>query len=236
MNKNTSTAQVAKNKKTVPRKTGAKKTTTKPRKKRVVKSKQSLVVTQSPRKTAKKVPTSDVSRIGGILSKVNLPAVMTKNPLTLFTSKPKDNIDGKLELAFKHLHREFNQREKQLEQRMQEIHLQHTLLLEKKHKRLKWLLPLGLLAALAGGYMLFVLTNMQNSMSTMTGSIDGMNGYMANMSNDTALMSQNIQMMNNSMYQMNGNVKGMSDSIEPMGDMAKTTSPFMKSFSAFLPF
>lgn len=187
------------------------------------------------RKSSKQLVPAKPSRLAGLFSKQTLLAPIKNNPLSLRNNEQKQ-IDSKLALAFKQLHHEFNQREKQLEARMQEIKLQHEILIAEKQKRARWLLPIGFAAGLAGAYMLFVLTNMQNSMSSMTGSIENMNGNMAAMSSDMRYMSQNVQTMNQSMYQMNNNVKGMSQAMQPMGDVAQAASPFTKMFKSMMPF
>ena len=146
------------------------------------------------------------------------------------------SLDNRLSLAFQQLHSSFNQREQQLQVQFQEIKQQQALLLAQKQKRRRWLIPIAFGAALAGGYMLFVLTNMQNSMSGMTGSIDTMNTHIATMSTDTRIMSQNMQSMNSSIHQLNGNVEQMSGAIKPMGEMAETTHPYLQKFRAFMPF
>lgn len=167
-------------------------------------------------------------------SKIKLPII--KNPLRRVSRPNGNEVDEKLKLAFKHLHLEFTRREQQLEERIQEIQEEHETVLLQRKKRLWWVVPLGLSVAVAGGYMLFVLTNMQDSMSNMTGNIHSMNNHMENMSGDTQNMSQNMQAMNGSMGEMNHKVGDMTDSIAPMGEAASTTVPFMKTVSSFWPF
>lgn len=146
------------------------------------------------------------------------------------------SLDNRLASAFQQLHTSFNQREQQLQIQFQEIKQQQAVLLAQKQKRRRWLIPIALGSALAGGYMLFVLTNMQDSMSGMTGSIHTMNNHIATMSDDTRTMSQNMQTMNSSIHQLNGNVDQMSTSIKPMGEMAETTNPYLQKFRDFMPF
>jgi len=192
------------------------------------KNKQTLIVHST--KKLKKTPKAIESNINkSLLSNINSPILKQISPLTRISQWRENRINNKLQFAFKHLHKEFNQREQKLEQRIQEIQQQHETLLLQKQKKLRWLIPLGLITAFAGGYMLFVLTNMQNSMSQMTGSINGMNGYMSTMSND-------INSMNHSMATMNNNVEGMATAIAPMGEAAKETTPFIKTFRSFMPF
>ena len=189
------------------------------------------------RKSSKQLAIKDKRTIGTFFSKVTLLSPFKKNPLARMVANRSDKkIEGKLALAFQKLHAEFSHREQQLELRMQEIKVQQEILLEQKQKRSQWLIPIALAAALAGGYMLYVLTSMQHSMSSMTGSIDNMDGNMAAMSGDMRYMSQNVQMMNQSMYQMNGNVRGMTKAMEPMGDVAQAASPFTKMFKSIMPF
>jgi outer membrane murein-binding lipoprotein Lpp len=146
------------------------------------------------------------------------------------------SLDNRLASAFQQLHTTFNQREQQLQVQFQEIKQQQAVLLEQKQKRRRWLIPLAFGAALAGAYMLFVLTNMQNSMLGMTGSIHTMNNHIATMSGDTHTMSQNMQTMNSSIHQLNGNVEQMSTAVKPMGEMAETGNPYLQKFRAFMPF
>jgi hypothetical protein len=142
----------------------------------------------------------------------------------------KDVAEQRMAVAFQQLHYEFDQREQQLQNQFKTIQ-QQTLLLEQNQKqRRKRSLIFGALAlALAGGYMLFVLTNMQYSIS-------GMTTYMQNMSGDTQAMSQNIQTMNTSIQQLNGNVGQMSSAIQPMGEIAQASSPMVETFRRFMPF
>lgn len=206
--------------------------------KRGVKKKKSNKQVLLPRVTKTRIQKSTEKQkpiLDQVLLSISSLAPTKKNILTRLIKKDDAEIvHSKVLLAFNRLHHEFNQREKQLEVKLQEIQLQHDTLIEKK--RSKWLIPIALAAAFSGGYMLFVLTNMQHSMSSMTGSINNMNGYMANMSTDTQAMSQNMQAMNNSMYSMNGNVNKMTQAIEPIGDTAQTVSPFAKAFRSFMPF
>jgi len=146
--------------------------------------------------------------------------------------KHQQGIEQKMEIAFRRMHRELNQREHKMELRLQEVTLQN----QQLKKRRKFLLPMLFAAAIAGGYMLYVLTNMQNSMANMTGDISAMNGHMQNMSGNTASMNTSMQTLNENVDGMNGNVKQMSDSIQPIGEVAKTATPFTKAFSGFMPF
>ncbi len=160
--------------------------------------------------------------------------LIMRNPLRRVTRS--NEVDEKLKLAFHHLHLEFTHREQKLEKRIQEIQEEHEVVLLQRKKRLFWVVPLGLTIAVAGGYMLFVLTNMQDSMSNMTGSIQTMNHHMEDMSGDTQSMSSNMQAMNNSMGDMNNKVGTMNDSIAPIGEAAGATTPFIKAAKSFFPF
>jgi len=140
----------------------------------------------------------------------------------------KDVVEQRMAVAFQQLHYEFDQREQQLQNQFKTIQ-QQTLLLEQKQRRKRSLIFGALALALAGGYMLFVLTNMQYSIS-------GMTTYMQNMSGDTQAMSQNIQTMNTSIQQLNGNVGQMSSAIQPMGEIAQASSPMVETLRRFMPF
>jgi methyl-accepting chemotaxis protein len=220
--------------KTTAKKTAEKKTVTAkkaPAKKTAAVNKK--VAKATPRK--KTVKTKQPSQ--ALVLKENMPPMLVKKSglSRLRSNESIDEINQKLALAFNKMHQDFSLREQQLEQQIQTLTVRYDSL-EQKRKHRKFTLVLLFLAAMAGAYMLFVLTNMQNSMSTMTGDIGHMNGHVAH-------MSQNMQQMNNSMYylngnvaHMNGNVQQMTHAIQPIGDMAETTSPFMKAFRSFIPF
>ncbi|MDD5393740.1 MAG: hypothetical protein PHE17_12040 [Thiothrix sp.] len=161
-----------------------------------------------------------------------------------------DGVAERLEYAFKRLHHEFNEREHQLELKMQALAQHHHLLQGTTQKKRLWLVPLALTGMAAGGYMLYVLTSMQGSMTAMSGNINTMNTHMGTMAGDTQVMTQNIQTMNESMYYMNNNVAYMSGNVAqmnqkvgtlaqaaaPMGEAASAVSPFTKMFKSFMPF
>ena len=180
-------------------------------------------------KLSKKPTITNASSHKNLLANIKLPLLKKINPIRHITQWREDKINGKLKLAFEHLHHEFNQREQQLEHRIQEIKNEHEALLLQRQKKLFWMIPLGLAVAIGGSYMLFVLTNMQNSMSQMTESMTGMNTYIASMSSD-------MNNMNNSMSSMNNNVEGMTTAITPMGEAAQETTPFIRAFRSFMPF
>jgi hypothetical protein len=168
--------------------------------------------------------------------------IVPMRPPRKHDSLHSDGVAERLEHAFKRLHHEFNEREHQLELKMQALKQQHT-------KR-QWLMPLAVMGMAAGGYMLYVLTSMQGSMTAMSGNINTMNTHMGTMAGDTQVMTQNIQTMNESMYYMNNNVANMSGNVaqmnqkvgtlaqaaEPMGEAASVVSPFTKMFKSFMPF
>jgi len=167
--------------------------------------------------------------ISRFFSKVTLPSLRNKNALAKLKQQ---GMEQKMERAFRRMHHELNQREHKMELRLQEVTLQN----QELKKRRKFLLPMLFTAAIAGGYMLYVLTNMQNSMSNMTGDISAMNGHMQDMSGNTASMNQSMQTLNQNVDGMNGNVKQMSDSIRPIGEVAETATPFTKTFRSIMPF
>ncbi|MBU0654403.1 MAG: hypothetical protein KJ914_04625 [Gammaproteobacteria bacterium] len=166
------------------------------------------------------------------------------------TQAHPDGIGERLEYAFRRLHQEFNEREQQLEAKMQELKQQHQHTLAGKTKSRAWLAPVALAAVGVVGYMMYVMTSMQTSMTAMSGNINTMNGHMGVMAGDTQVMSQNIQTMNQSMYYMNNNVAYMSGNVaqmnqkvgtlaqaaQPMGEAASAISPFTKMFKSFMPF
>ena len=212
---------------------------------RVVK-RQQMTLKPSRKKSAKKLAVVAATQSPGLLTRL-LPATWTKPSEKTVVH---DGISERLEVAFKRLHHEFNEREQQLEVKMHAIQQQHLALANFKQKKRGVLLSLAAAGMLAGGYMLYVLTNMQNSMTSMSGNISTMNGHMGAMASDTQNMTQNIQAMNESMYYMNNNVGYMSGNVAqmnqkvgtlaqaaaPMGEAAATMNPFMKAFKSFMPF
>lgn len=145
-----------------------------------------------------------------------------------------------VQLSFEKLQNEFDSREEQLEKQFQSLKQQNQL---EQTKNNKWFLPIMLASAIAGGYMLYILTNMQYSMNIMSASIPAMNQHMGNMAKDTQAMNQsmqhlngNVAQMNNQVYQMNQQMGGISQSIKPMGDAAATTQPFLGMMRSFMPF
>ncbi len=161
-----------------------------------------------------------------------------------------DGISERLEYAFKRLHQEFNQREQQLEDKIQELKQHHLAVQTTRKQRYKWLVPVAIAGFSVIGYALYILSSMQGSMLSMSGNINTMNTHMGTMASDTQTMTQNIQTMNESMYYMNNNVAYMSGNVAqmnqkvgtlaqaaaPMGEAASTVSPFMKMFKSFMPF
>lgn len=161
-----------------------------------------------------------------------------------------DGVSERLEYAFKRLHQEFNQREQQIEEKIQELKQHHLSVQATRKQGYKWAVPLAMAGFSVVGYALYVLTSMQGSMTAMSGNINTMNGHMGTMAGDTQVMSQNIQTMNESMYYMNNNVAYMSGNVAqmnqkvgtlaqaaaPMGEVASSASPFMKMFKSFMPF
>jgi predicted nucleic acid-binding Zn-ribbon protein len=168
--------------------------------------------------------------ISRLFSKASLPSLRNKKSLAKL--KHQQGMEQKMETAFSRMHHELYQREHKMELRLQEVTLQN----QQLKKRRKFLLPMLFAAAIGGGYMLFVLTNMQNSMANMTGDISAMNGHMQDMSGNTESMNNSMQTLNENVDGMNGNVKQMSDSIQPIGEVAKTATPFTKAFRSLIPF
>ncbi|OQX12673.1 MAG: hypothetical protein BWK73_14375 [Thiothrix lacustris] len=161
-----------------------------------------------------------------------------------------DEVNERLEHAFKSLHHEFNAREQQLEAKMHALqHAQQTLAATNT-KRQIWLWPVMLAAGAAGGYMMYIMSSMQASMTAMSGNINTMNAHIGTMATDTQTMAYSTQSMNQSMYYMNNNVAYMSGNVAqmnqkvgtlaqaaaPMGEAAATVSPFMNMFKSFMPF
>lgn len=161
-----------------------------------------------------------------------------------------DTINERLEQAFKRLHHEFNEREQRLEQKMQVLRQEQQTVLTIKRKTQRWLVPVGILASAAMGYMLYIMSSMQTSMLAMSGNINTIAADTNAMSSNTQSMAQNMQAMNASMYYMNHNVAYMSGNVAqmnqkvgtlaqaatPMGEAASTMNPFMKMFKAVMPF
>ncbi len=205
-----------------------------------------------PRKKAKPLEKSNRSLLNKLIpwsikpNTTNVPTVQNKSTAELqYIPKqglqPHDSpISEFVELSFKRLTDEFNSREKQLDQRFHALEQHNKIAIASKRR---WLIPAAILGSIAGGYMLYILTNMQDSMTLMASNIPEMNQHMGAMSNDTHIMSSNMQNMNQSMGDLNGNVAYMnqqmgsiSHSIEPIGEAAETAQPFMGMIRSFMPF
>ncbi len=153
---------------------------------------------------------------------------------------PAHQISEVLELGFQKLHAEFNRREQQMELRFQALSQQHQ---HKAVLKKYWLIPVAVVGALAMGYMLYILTSMQNSMTIMSSSIPMMNQHISEMAQDTQNMSGNMQALNGNVTQMNSSFQQMnqqmgtvSQAVIPMGKAAKTAQPFMSMMRSFMPF
>ena len=180
-------------------------------------------------------------------SRSNLPIKKEAAASTEIQYLPRQEIQANnhklsefVQLSFEKLQNEFDSREELLEKKFQSLKQQNQLEQTKKNK---WFLPIMLASAIAGGYMLYILTNMQYSMNIMSASIPAMNQHMGNMAKDTQAMNQsmqhlngNVAQMNNQVYQMNQQMGGISQSIKPMGDAAATTQPFLGIMRSFMPF
>lgn len=141
-----------------------------------------------------------------------------------------------VENSMQKLHDEFQRREQHLEKRFEALKSQFK---QRAKQKSRWLIPLALTGALGGGYVLYVLTSMQQAMAVMSKSIPAMNQHMSNMAYDTRNMSANMQVMNHSMHALNGNVNHMN---QQMGTVSRAMKPmgkaagFMGMFRKFMPF
>ncbi len=164
------------------------------------------------------------------------------------------DIHHRLEIAFEALHREFDEREKALQQQLAEAAKSY----EKKVKRSKLLIgSLAVLSLLSLGYIFYMIQLMGTAMTTISTDISAMNGSvasmdqnMAAMSNDTRQMVTSIQRMDQSMGYLNynigsmnqtvgalnHNVAAMNQSIAPIGNAARPIGGFMGAMKSFMPF
>lgn len=150
----------------------------------------------------------------------------------------------RLDQAFERLHQEFDSREQHLEERLRRFEAQRQAALEPPRRaRRRFILPLAAAGVLASGYVLYVLTSMQLSMTTMSGDMAAMSGHVGTMADDTRAMSRNMQNMNDSMAALNGHVGRIdqeggtiSGAAAPMGQAARSMGPFMGMFRSFMPF
>lgn len=189
---------------------------------------------------------------GGNESKTSVP-----DTISIDATLEREDVNDRVEEAFKRLHETFNEREARLEAQIQTLKAQQTQALlpqtatQLKQKKSSWtLLMIGLAGGVALSYMLYVLTMMQTSMTTMSSDMSNMNQHMQGISQDTKAMSDNtasmsgqMQSMNQSMQHLNGQVGHMNQQMgtlsraaEPMADTAGAMRPFTKMFNAFMPF
>lgn len=177
----------------------------------------------------------------------NLPARKEALDSTDIQYIPKQQIQAQdhrhsefVQLSFEKLQTEFDTLEEQLDTKFQALQQKNQLDQAKKNK---WFLPIMLASAIGGGYMLYILTNMQSSMNTMSASIPVMNQHIGSMALDTQAMNLSMQhlngnvgQMNQQVHQMNQQMGGISQSIKPMGEAAATTQPFLGAMRSFMPF
>ena len=172
-----------------------------------------------------------------------------------------ENVTGKLQRTFDELHKEFDERERILEKKLQRSKLEQA----HEMRRVKWLsVPVGVIAIAGLIYIFYVVHVMENAMSSMSEDIHDMGKNMSAMSTDTRNMSNNITEMNeniahmdksmgninhnvsqmnrnmgvmtNNVTYMNRNVGTMTQTMRPIGEAAQTTEPMMTMMRSFLPF
>lgn len=196
------------------------------------------------------IATTDASVFTSWLLRITKPKIATP------TERDPADINARLHVAFERLQETFNAREQQLEDKIQAVQQANQKLLQAKRYQ-RWLIPALLVGGVGVGYLLHVMTSMQNSMLAMSGNIKAMNQHISTMANDTQVMSYNtysmatnMQAMNQSMNAMNYQVATMSANVNqmnrqvgtlaqaaaPMSEAASTMSPFMKMFKSFMPF
>lgn len=173
------------------------------------------------------------------------------------------DLSGRFEHAFEELRKEFKEREQQLEEKLKVVSqtlpspstnaASKTNVSSKAGSKLQQHLKVafgGLVAVLVGGYLLYVLTSMEGSMTEMSSNMTAMNGSIGAMGQDTRIMSDGIQkldgnmrymngniaQMNGNMAHMNQNVGQMTRAVEPMGQAAQNVNPFLGAMRSFLPF
>lgn len=207
-------------------------------------------VVVSPRKITTNKPTAEKTLFtGGVLQALSpwrsrLNTTITR-PKTHTIADPEliyrqEHVSSILELGFRKLHEEFERREQQMEHRFQIMAQQMQ---SKPLLKAHWVITLAVTGSLAVGYVLYLLTSMQNSMNIMSSSIPAMNQHINSMANDTRNMSGNMQalngnvsQMNTSFQQMNQQMSTVSNAMAPMGKVARTTQPFFSMMRHFMPF
>ena len=157
------------------------------------------------------------------------------------------DIHHRLEAAFEALHREFDNREKELEKKLAQAKVSY----EQKLRRTRWLMvPIGLLAVISLVYLFYMIqlmgaamTSISTDITTMNSSVSSMDQNMAAMSSDTRSMAYSVQRMDQSMgylnynvNAMNHNVAAMNHSIAPIGNAARPIGGFMGAMKSFMPF
>ena len=159
----------------------------------------------------------------------------------------EEKMLGRLEHVFSEMHKEFDERERILDKKLQQVVEERKLELQ----RFKWMsVPIGILSAIGIVYIFYVVYVMEGAMSNMSSNMTAMTGDISVMSENTGSMSENMTNvtaalgnmdynmahMTNDVSRMNGSMTSMSRSIQPIGQAANSAAPMMGMMRHFMPF
>lgn len=159
----------------------------------------------------------------------------------------EEQMLGRLEHVFSEMHQEFDERERVLDKKLQQVVEERKLELQ----RFKWMsVPIGILSAVGIVYIFYVVYVMEGAMTSMSANMTAMTGDISLMSENTGSMSTNISSvthslgnmdynmahMTNDVSRMNGSMTSMSQSMQPIGQAANSAAPMMGMMQNFMPF
>ena len=147
---------------------------------------------------------------------------------------------AKMEHIFGQLHRDFDERERQLDKKLATIEAMQA----KEARLLKWSsIPLAMALVIGLGFIFYIAYSMQHSVAGMSVNMGDMSKNISSMTTDTKNMSRNMSYMNSNMAymsrdvsSMNQNMGAMSRSVAPMGQAAESAAPMMGMMRSFMPF
>jgi hypothetical protein len=154
---------------------------------------------------------------------------------------------AKMEHIFGQLHRDFDERERQLDKKLAAIEAMQA----KETRLLKWSsIPLATALVIGLAFIFYIAYSMQHSVAGMSVNMGDMSKNISSMTTDTQNMSSNMSHMTGSMHNMNSNMAymshdvssmnqnmgAMSRSVAPMGQAAESAAPMMGMMRSFMPF
>ncbi len=191
------------------------------------------------------VETADESQRSGLLGSIG---AMVRRVRVVRQKKPQEaEVLEKLEHIFTQLHRDFDERERMLDKKLQAIEAMQA----RESRLLKWFsIPLTLVAMVGLGFLFYIAYAMQHSVADMSKNMAVMSGDISSMTSNTQNMSRNMAHMTGSMYTMNNNmaymtrdvsmmsrnVGSMSRSVAPIGKAAGSAAPMIGMMRSFMPF